>query len=190
MRAAPLYAPRTKRRSAPGQLPGRGAHRGLRRGRKGAGSGADRARGRGPSCVRWRARARRAPGLKLPVAAATCPPHLGNNNNASRSRACVYVCVCVCVCVVRECVCTACAVCVQQPLHTPIRSILLYPGCARERGTARFALGAAFFPLIPSSAHSTRPHPPHLGKDLGAPAREPTRLHSPLPSHPRPPQRK
>ena len=95
------------------------------------------------------------------------------------------VCVCVCVCVVRECVCTACAVCVQQPLHTPISSIFQYPGCARERGTARFAPGAAY----PMRCALHPAAPPHLGKDLGAPAWEPTRLHSPLPSLPRSPQR-
>lgn len=55
LRAAPVYAPRTKRRSALGQRPGRRAHGGLRRGRKGAASGADRARGRGRvACARER----------------------------------------------------------------------------------------------------------------------------------------
>lgn len=96
--------------------------------------------------------------------------------------------VCVCERVIRECVRGVCGVCVQPPLHTPIRSILLYPGCARERGTARFALRRSF-PPTPRALRSTRPHPPHLGEDLGAPAREPARLHSPLPSLPRSPQR-
>lgn len=51
------------------------------------------------------------------------------------------------VCVWYVSVCAACAVCVPEPLHTPIRSILLYPGCAGESGTARFAPGSAF--LLP-----------------------------------------
>lgn len=60
-------------------------------GQEGAASWSRQGPGKRSSCVCWRARAGRAPGLKLPVAAATCPPHLGKNNNAL-SRACVYVC--------------------------------------------------------------------------------------------------
>lgn len=93
LRAAPFCAPRTKasKRSGSatwGSAPVGGGHR---LGHEGAASWSRQGQGNRPSCVCWRARAGRASGLKLPVAAATCPPHLGKNNNAL-SRACVYVC--------------------------------------------------------------------------------------------------
>lgn len=71
--------------------PGSARVGGPRLGHEGAASWSRQGRGKRPSCVCWRARAGRAPGLKLPVAAATCPPHLGKNNNALL-RACVSVC--------------------------------------------------------------------------------------------------
>lgn len=71
--------------------PGSAPVGGHRLGHEGAASWSRQGRGKRPSCVCWRARAGRASGLKLPVAAATCPPHLGKNNNAL-ARACVYVC--------------------------------------------------------------------------------------------------
>lgn len=92
LRAAPFCAPRTKASKLfwVGH-PGSARVGGHRLGHEGAASWSRQGRGKRPSCVCWRARAGRAPGLKLPVAAATCPPHLGKNNNAL-SRACVYVC--------------------------------------------------------------------------------------------------
>lgn len=92
LRAAPFCAPRTKASKRSGSATrGSAPVGGQRLGHEGAASWSRQGRGKRPSCMCWRARAGRASGLKLPVAAATCPPHLGKNNNAL-SRACVYVC--------------------------------------------------------------------------------------------------
>lgn len=171
------------------RVPGPGAAR--QAGFTGAGEarrpGADQVRGRGRVVCAGHGRARRAPGLELPVAAATCPPHHETTMLLASAREHEHVCVCVwCVSV-----CAACAVRVRQPLHARsvvFRRLQVAPGSAAPPALRRAQLCSCPTRCAPRPG----PRPPHLGRRLGTGA--PSRLLAasltpPLPSLLRSPQR-